>query len=306
MLSFLSFSFSLFFFSFPLFLSCSSFLIQLTWVFRVHVYGILGFIRNAVAASTERAYLQNFGAWVNFRVRSGVPVILQRGSDGMTNVWHLFDYAAYAFATKKLRSATTESHLSVIKFSHRISRGFERDTTHPVIASALKGAARSHAYMGNQATMRRPVSWAMLLAGETFIPAWRNGGRVLWLALCALVCFLTRASEMFAETRSRIHETYCLWWADVAFFRGRVQLGGAQWSTDDRAENRFRGSKGDQLRKRVFFSRVRARPPRPVGAGGGAVDLMIELMSCYLFLPSSVPLVEYGMAEVVVVTNCPC
>ena len=72
------------------------------------------------------------------------------------------------------------------------------------------------------------MSWAMLLAGETLIPAWGNGGRVLWLALCASFCFLIRASEMFAATRSRIHETYCLRRADVAFFRGRAQLGVAQ------------------------------------------------------------------------------
>ena len=38
----------------------------------------------------------------------------------MTNVWNLFEYVAYAFATKKLRSATIESHLSAIKFFHRI------------------------------------------------------------------------------------------------------------------------------------------------------------------------------------------
>ena len=30
-----------------------------------------------------------------------------------------------------------------------------------------------------------------------------------------------------------------------------------------------------------------------VGEGGGAVDLMIELMSCYFFLPSSAPLVAF-------------
>ena len=101
-------------------------------------------------------------------------------------------------ATKNLRSATTESQLSAIKFFHRISRGFELDTTHPVLANALKGAARSHADVGNQAAVRRPVSWAMLLAGETLIPAWRNGGRVLWLVMCASFCFLTCASEMLA------------------------------------------------------------------------------------------------------------
>ena len=103
----------------------------------------------------------------------------------MTNVWHLLEYVAYAFATKKPRSATIESHLSAITFSHRISRGFDLDTIHPVISSALKGATCSHDEVGNQATVRRPMSWAMFLAGETLIPAWRNRGRVLWLALYA-------------------------------------------------------------------------------------------------------------------------
>ena len=115
--------------------------------------------------------------------------------------------------------------------------------------------------------------------------------------MACVVCVVfvsSRASEMFAETRSRIHETYCLRRADVAFYRGRVQLGVTQWSTDDRVEVRFRGSKGDQLRKGAVISRVRAGSPRPVGAGGGAVDLMLELMSCYLCLPSSAPLVAYG------------
>ena len=95
--------------------------------------------------------------------------------------------------------ATIESHLSAITFSRRISRGFEIDTTHPVLASALKRAARSHADVGNQAAVRQPISWAMLLAGETLIPALGNGGHVLWLALCASLCFLARKSH-FAET----------------------------------------------------------------------------------------------------------
>ena len=84
--------------------------------------------------------------------------------------------------------------------------------------------------------MRRPVSWAMVLAGETSIRAWRNGGRVLWLALCASFWFLIGAFEMFAETRLSIHETYCLRRADVDFGRGRIQLGLAQRSRADRVE----------------------------------------------------------------------
>ena len=124
-------------------------------------------MRVAVAPSSERTYQGHFGAWVDFRVCCGVPVFLQPCSDGLSNVWQLFEYVAYSFATKKLRSATIESHLSAIKFFHRISRGFELDTTHPVLACALKGAVWSHADVGNQATVCRPVSWAMLLAGES-------------------------------------------------------------------------------------------------------------------------------------------
>ena len=96
-------------------------------------------MRVAVAPSSERTYQGHFGAWVDFRVRCGVPVFLQPCNEGLSNVWQLFEYVAYSFATKKLRSATIESHLSAIKFFHRISRGFELDTTHPVLACALKG-----------------------------------------------------------------------------------------------------------------------------------------------------------------------
>ena len=80
----------------------------------------------------------------------------------------------------------------------------------------------------------------------------------------------------------------------MAFIRGRAQLGVAQWSRADHDEVRFYGSKGDQLRKGAVILRVRAGSPRPVSSGGGAVDLMLELMSCYLFRPSSALLVAYG------------
>ena len=126
---------------------------------------------------------------------------------------------------------------------------------------------------------------------------WRAGGRVLWPALCASFCLLTRASEMFAETRLRVHETHCLRRADVAFFRGNIQLTVAQWSTADHIEVRLRGSKGDQLRKGAVVTHVRKGPSMRVGKGGRAVDLMIELMSFYVFLPSSAPLAACGVGN---------
>ena len=79
-----------------------------------------------------------------------------------------------------------------------------------------------------------------------------------------VVWVLTRASKMLVETRSRIHETYSLRRADVAFFRGQAQLGVAQWSRADRVEVRFRGSNGDQLRVFRAFRRVHRCPWGPV------------------------------------------
>lgn len=222
-----------------------------------------------------------------------MPDFLPHCGDGMVNVWWLFEYVAYAFATKMLRSATIEIHLSAIKYFFSISRGYEPDTTPPVLASALKRAARSHDDAGNQASVRRPISWVMLLAGESLVPTWRTGGRVLWLALCASFRFLTR-EVILAGTRSRVHESYCLRRADVAYFRGMAQLEDSLWSTAGRVEVHFRGSKGDQMREGAVLTSVRKGPPRPVGAGGGAVDFMIELMSCYLFIPSSAPLVAFS------------
>ena len=95
---------------------------------------------------------------------------------------------------------------------------------------------------------------------------------------------------MFAEPRSRTHKTYCVRLADVAVFRGRVQLGVAQWSTADQ----LRGSNNDQLRKRAVVSPVWILSPKAVRAGGGAVGLVLKLMSCYFYMRSSALLVAYG------------
>jgi len=62
-------------------------------------------------------------------------------------------------------------------------------------------------------------------------------------------------------------------------------------------EVHFRSSKGDQFRKGAVVTRKRSGPPRLVEAGGGAVDLMIELLSCYMFLPSHAPLVVFGIGS---------
>ena len=75
-----------------------------------------------------------------------------------------------------------------------------------------------------------------------------------------------------------------------------------QWSTADRVVARFRGSEGDQLRKGALFARARKGPPRPVEVVGSVIDLLVGLLSCYMYLPPSAPLV----ALVVVVAGGLC
>ena len=52
------------------------------------------------------------------------------------------------------------------------------------------------------------------------------------------------------------------------------------------------------MRKEAVLTRVRGGPSMRVGDGGGDVDLMIELMSCYLFLPTSPPIAAFGVGNV--------
>ncbi|CAM9240060.1 unnamed protein product, partial [Pylaiella littoralis] len=59
---------------------------------------------------------------------------------------------------------------------------------------------------------------------------------------------------------------------------------------------RFRGHKGDQTEQGSYIVRVRdiAHGRRSaVGAGGGAVAVLVELMTCHLSLPESAPLCSF-------------
>lgn len=226
------------------------------------------------------------------------PVFVSRlcNSDDMSS--QLVEYIAYTFAVSGLQQATIAGHLSAVKFFHRLSGAAELDTQHPLVRCALRGAARGHADVGTQQRLRRPVSWGILKKGCAFIPQWGVGGRVLFLALGASFFFLTRASEMFAMTRVSMHEVHGLRRGDVAFFRGTVQLFlPAQWYLADRVELRFRSSKGDQFRKGAVVTRTRSGSGCGVENGGGAVDIMVELLSLYTFLPSCAPLVAFGVGQ---------
>ena len=142
--------------------------------------------------------------------RCGVPVFLRLSRDDMANVLCLFEYVAYAFATKKKCGRRP---------SQVVCRRSNTFTVFRVVSSSTLPSPLPLA--PSQALLVRTPTWetkqpcvgpfhgGMSLAGEALIPSWRGGGRVLWLTLRSSFCFLTRALETFAETRLRIHESHC-------------------------------------------------------------------------------------------------
>lgn len=84
---------------------------------------------------------------------------------------------------------------------------------------------------------------------------------------------------------------------DVAFFRGSQQLTWDLRSATERVEVRFRCSEGDQFRKGVAVGRVPDGSDAGLHAGGGAVVLLVELLSLNLHLPANAPLASYRMVS---------
>ena len=122
-------------------------------------------------------------------------------------------------------------------------------------------------------------------------------GRVLWLALGASFFFLARAGEIFASKEECWYDGQMLRRGDVIFFRGSTQLDWTMWGQADRVDVQFRSPKEDQLRNRTVMTRARADPPLPLWEGGGAVELVIELLSSCMFIPSHAPLAAFGTAR---------
>ena len=222
----------------------------------------------------------------------GRPPFLSSACDPKVVVEHLLEYVSYAFSVLGLQQATIASHLSAVKFFHRLTSAMELEIRHPLIVNALKGAGRVHAGFGAKQRVRRPVSLGVLRQGSGLAALWGRGGRVLYLGLCAAFFFLARGGEMFGGSPSDPSD-HILRRGDVAFFRGDEQLPFERAREADRVEVRFRSAKGDQLGLGKVMTRVRTGPPRRVEAGGGAVDVMIELLSLFPSLPSHAPLVSF-------------
>ena len=207
-------------------------------------------------------------------------------------VWVLIEYVSWCCEAEGNLAGTISGKLAAVQYFHRLEAGVELPTTAPVLKSALKGIARGHVAAGTPRQVRLPVSWGMLLEGESLIPSWGAGGKEMWLCLCLSYFLIARSDEVFASDSGVVHPAHCLTRGDVAFFAGDAQLAYALWPTADKIEVRVRGHKGDQ--DMIGSVRVRTRdeitgPRSGYRAGGGAVALMVELMLCHRSLPASAP-----------------
>lgn len=111
---------------------------------------------------------------------------------------------------------------------------------------------------------------------------------MLWLCLALSYFLLTRSEEIFASSVSGIHPVHCLQRHDVTFSdeQDRV-LTPLQWRRATRVKVTFRGHKADQAQRGSDAIRTRSAalgPRSQIGADGGAVALLVELMSLWLYL----------------------
>ena len=115
---------------------------------------------------------------------------------------------------------------------------------------------------------------------------------------------MTPSDELFATDNGVVSQMHCLTRGDVAFYSGRQQLPFLRWREEDLVEMRFRGHKGDQGQAGNILVRTR-KDVRGVGSSlredGGAVALLVELLSVHPDLPSAAPLASYRQSENVAV-----
>ena len=220
---------------------------------------------------------------------------LRRDASPEDMSWALIDFATWCFESKGNLASTISGKIAAVQYYHRVEAQIEIIATSTLTRCALKGIVRSQLEARTRNRVRLPVTWRMLLDSESLIPAWGIGGRVMWLCLSLSRYFLIARSDEIIIARSSgvAHPVYCLTGKDVAFFSGNNQLEYVHWRQADKMGINFRGHKGDQDQIGEVRARTRdeiSGPQSGYRADGGAVALMVELMSCHATLPDDAPL----------------
>ena len=176
----------------------------------------------------------------------GSPKFLESSDSDSHKAWALIDFASWCCASERHVANTIAGKFAAVQCFHRLHVGVELPVTAPMVQCALKGIARSHVEAGTPRRVRLPVSFSMLLTGETLVPSWGPEGNVLWLCLGLSYFIMTRSDEMFAADSGMVHDVHSLTRGDVAFYAQGTQLGSDRWQQADKIKVRFKGHKGDQ------------------------------------------------------------
>ena len=110
---------------------------------------------------------------------------------------------------------------------------------------------------------------------------------------------IARSDEIFASSSGVAHPAHCLTRKDVAFGSGNRQLEYVHGRHADKVEMNVRGQKGNQDQIGEVRARTRDETSGPQSgyrADGGAVALMVELMSRHATWPDDAPLSSYRIS----------
>ena len=110
-------------------------------------------------------------------------------------VWALVDFAAWCCAAEGNTVDTIKTKIAAVQYFHRVEVSMELPTKSPLLEHVFSGIFRAHAVSGTKSRERRPVSWDMLLEGETLVPSWGRAGRILWLCSVLGYFFMTRSDK---------------------------------------------------------------------------------------------------------------
>ena len=129
-----------------------------------------------------------FTSWIKFRALTSAALYFLVDTPLSEMVWALVDFAAWCCAAEGNKVGTIKSKIAAVQYFHRVEVGMELLTKSPLLERVFSGISRANAVAGTKSRVRRPVSWGILLEGETLVSSWGRDGRVLWLCL-ALGCF---------------------------------------------------------------------------------------------------------------------
>jgi hypothetical protein len=189
---------------------------------------------------------------------------------------------AFCYEKRGNKASTIRSKVSAVAHYHKMAGVTDFPAQHFLVRAVARGIERRQgAAGGNVRPERRALRWPQIQAARTCgLWAAMPGGMVTWYGLAMSFFLLARASELWAyDTSGEVHPHYCLTRADLTFMRDGRRLAWGQRAAADAVIIRFRGSKGDQLRRGAAIVRY-----------GTCLRLLLELLELQPELPAEAPL----------------